>query len=123
MKLYGIPNCDTVRKARAYLSDKEITYDFHDYKVKGITAEKIKAWLTQIPLDKLFNKASTSWRELTEKQKASASSKANAIKLMVKSPTIIKRPVLEDDGGKVLAVGFKKEVYDGVMGNGLNNER
>jgi len=115
MKLYGIPNCDTVRKARAYLSDNGIAYDFHDYKIEGITSDKIKEWLTQIPLDKLFNKASTSWRELTEQQKAAASSKANAIKLMVKSPTIIKRPVLEDDGGKVLAVGFKKEVYDSLM--------
>ena len=115
MTIYGIPNCDTVKKARTYLSDHNIAYHFHDYRVSGIAKEKLKDWLTQVPMDKLLNKASTTWKELTEKQKAAVTTKGKAIQVMVAHPTSIKRPVLEDDNGKVLALGFKEEVYDGIF--------
>ena len=111
MKLYGITNCDTVRKARKYLLDHHTEFEFHDFRATGISAEKIKSWLREVPLEKLFNKASTTWKELTDKQRESTSSKANAIRIMVKYPTIIKRPVLEDKDGHVMALGFKPEIY------------
>lgn len=115
MILYGIPNCDTVKKARTYLAGHDIPYQFHDYRVSGISKEKLKSWLTQVPMDKLLNRASTTWKDLTEKQKAAVTTKGKAIAVMVKHPTSIKRPVLEDENGKVLALGFKEEIYDGIF--------
>lgn len=115
MTLYGIPNCDTVKKARTYLDNQSIDYTFHDYRKDGISPEKIKGWLTNVPLEKLLNKASTTYKELTEKQKASVVTKAPAIKIMVKYPTIIKRPVLENDRGEVMALGFKEDIYKEIL--------
>jgi len=116
MTLYGIPNCDTVKKARTFLDENAVNYKFHDYRKDGITAEKIKGWIKQVPLDKLLNKASTTYKELTDKQKESVINKAPAIKIMEKFPTIIKRPVLESDHGDVLALGFKPDIYKEIIG-------
>ncbi len=115
MKIYGISNCDTVKKARTYLEANSIPYQFHDYRVSGITNEKLRKWLTHVPLDKLLNKASTTWKELSEKQKAAVTTKARAIKIMISHPTSIKRPLLEDEEGEVIVLGFKKEIYDGIF--------
>lgn len=114
MTLYGIPNCDSVKKARTWLDDRGVDYKFHDYKLEGIDASKIKGWLTQVPLNRLLNKSSTSWRELTPVQKEQAAKPAAAIKFMVRKPTLIKRPVIEDNDGTVIAVGFNAEQYAGI---------
>lgn len=111
MTLYGISNCDTVRKARNWLAAHDIGVEFYDYRLQGISDEKIKEWLTQIPLEKLVNKASTTFRELPDKEKKAIAGKSSAIRIIIKNPTIIKRPVLEDDHGRILAVGFKEEIY------------
>ena len=113
--LYGIPNCDTVKKARTHLDEIGISYIFHDYRKDGITPEKIKSWLKSVPLEKLLNKASTTYKELSDKEKEAVVNKAKAIKIMVKNPTIIKRPVLEKDSEVVLAVGFKPEWYEEAL--------
>lgn len=112
-KLYGIPNCDTVKKTRDWLTSKNIEYHFHNYKTDSISREKIEEWLSQVPLEKLLNKASATWKGLTDDQKASASDKESAIKIMLENNSIIKRPVLESD--KVLAVGFKPEEYENIF--------
>jgi arsenate reductase (glutaredoxin) len=107
-KLYGIKNCDTVKKARNWLDDHKIVYEFHDFRVQGVTAKQVKYWLTEIGLEKLINKRSTTWKELDDSTKEKLSEK-NAAALLTEHPTLIKRPVLEIDDQ--LHVGFSTEDY------------
>ena len=105
--LYGIPNCDTVKKARAALADKGHAVAFHDFRKDGLGAEQIAAWLKHVPMDKLLNRRGTSWRKLPDADKANED-EAHLIALMVDNPTLIKRPVIEHDGK--VTVGFAKDV-------------
>jgi arsenate reductase (glutaredoxin) len=107
--LYGIPNCDTVKKARAYLDGRGIAYHFHDYKKAGVEAADLKRWAAQVGWEKLLNKAGTTFKKLPESDKADID-EAKAVALMLANPPMIKRPVVE--GGKTLLVGFKPEIYD-----------
>lgn len=107
--LYGIPNCDTTKKAMAWLTDKKISFSFHDYKQSGISKQKLEEWCSKSGLETIFNKRSTTWKELPASEQAKATSKAAAIKIMMENNSIIKRPVLEN--GKDLLVGFKEEQY------------
>ncbi len=113
LKIYGIPNCDTVKKARTWLTENNIEFEFHNYKKEGITAERLSHWLTQVELTKLVNRAGTTFRKLTDAEKEAASEADGAIALMVQHNSIIKRPVLER-GDDVLAVGFKPEIYEAL---------
>ena len=106
--IYGIKNCDTMKKARAWLETHEMAHDFHDYKVSGITAEKLAAWAKVVGWEVLLNRAGTTFRKLPDAAKAPLT-EARAIRLMVEQPTMIKRPVLEC--GKTLLVGFKPDEY------------
>jgi arsenate reductase (glutaredoxin) len=108
--VYGIPNCDTVKKARVWLAEHGHDYRFHDFKKDGLTAGRLEGWLAQVPLDTLLNRRGTTWRALDEAQKAAADAPAGAIALMVEKPSLIKRPVLEVDG-RVRAVGFAAADY------------
>lgn len=112
--LYGIPNCDTVKKAKNWLTQHEIEFEFHNYKTDNISASKIKSWLEHAPLNKVLNKASTTFRNLSDTEKSLISDVNQAIKLMQSQPSMIKRPVLEKDG-KFLAVGFKPHDYEAVF--------
>ena len=106
--LYGIPNCDTVKKARNWLDGKGIDYVFHDYKVDGIDREALEGWVERVGWEVLLNRAGTTFRALPEAKKQNLDAK-KAIALMLEQPSMIKRPVLVS--GKTLLVGFSPEKY------------
>jgi len=112
MILYGIKNCDTVKKARRFLDDKSMTYTFHDMRVDGLDKATIGAWLETVSWEVLLNKRSTTWRNIAQEQKDSIS-QDSAIELMLESPTLIKRPVLVTDN-KVL-VGLNENNYQELI--------
>ena len=111
--IYGIKNCDTMKKARAWLDAHGITYDFHDYKVAGVEKDKLKQWSSQLGWETLLNRAGTTFKKLPDADKEGLNEK-KALALMCAQPSMIKRPVLEIDG-KIL-VGFKPEVYAKEVG-------
>jgi arsenate reductase len=106
--IYGIKNCDTMKKARAWLDQHGVAYVFHDYKAAGIERARLKGWADAVGWQTLLNRAGTTFRALPEKDK-DALGENKAIALMVAQPSMIKRPVL-DIGGKLL-VGFKPDQY------------
>ena len=110
MKLYGIPNCSTVKKARDWLDANSIAYQFHDFKKLNIDAATLGNWLTQVSHDKLINRASLTWRGLTDDVKQSMTNDIAAIHLMIEKTSVIKRPILEKDG-KIIALGFSEAQY------------
>ena len=107
--IYGIKNCDTMKKARAFLDKKKVAYDFHDYKASGIERTKLDGWAKKVGWETLLNRAGTTFRKLPDKDKENITER-KAIALMLAQPSMIKRPVLELPGGKLL-VGFKPEDY------------
>lgn len=117
--LYGIPNCDTVKKASTWLQEYATIYNFafgfHDFKKQGLERGTIESWLKHVDLDVLINRKGTTWRALTDEQKASISDIDAAIALMIASPSIIKRPVLQmqSSGNQVahIEVGFSAQQY------------
>ena len=106
--LYGIPNCDTMKKARAWLESQRIDYEFHDYKKSGIERAKLESWIRVAGWEVLLNRAGTTFRKLPDAAKANLT-EDKAVKLMLEQPAMIKRPVLER--GKTLLVGFSPEKY------------
>jgi len=114
MKLYGIPNCGTVKKARAFLESRKIAYAFHDFRKDGVSEALLADWLRQVGWQKLLKKTGPTWGQLPEAVKASVKDDASAMKLMLEKPNVIKRPVLEQDG-KVLATGFAEADYESVL--------
>lgn len=110
MKLYGIPNCNTVKKARNWLDANNIAYEFHDFKKQGVDEATIQKWLTQYPWEKLINRAGLTWRGLDDATKSGIIDNASAITLMQAKTSVIKRPVLVK-GGKVLCLGFDENAY------------
>lgn len=111
--LYGIPNCDTVKKARTWLESKSIAYDFHDYKKSGADAGKLAQWCEIAGWETLLNRAGTTFRKLPDAKKADLT-EARAIGLMLEQPSMIKRPVVEVPGG--LLVGFKLPDWEAEFG-------
>ncbi len=112
--IYGIKNCDTMKKARAWLDTHRVAYDFHDYKAEGIDKKRLEAWVKNVGWETLLNRAGTTFRKLPENDKQGLTA-AKAIALMLDQPSMIKRPVL-DLGGK-LVVGFKPEIYKVEVGD------
>ena len=113
MKLYGIPNCGTVKKARTWLDEHDINYEFYDFKKQGVSEALLSGWLKQIGWQKLLKKTGTSWGQLTDKVKASIKDDASALALMLEKPNVIKRPVLENKG-KIMAAGFNITDYENL---------
>ncbi len=107
--IYGIKNCDTMKKARAWLDQHGVAYSFHDYKAAGIERERLERWSKKVGWETLLNRAGTTFRKLPDNDKSSVDAR-KAVALMLGQPSIIKRPVLELDGGKLL-VGFSPEHY------------
>ncbi len=107
--IYGIPNCDTMKKARTWLDKHGVAYDFHDYKKAGIDRERLEAWSKKVGWETLLNRAGTTFRKLPDTDKQGLTEK-KAIALMQAQPSLIKRPVLDLGRGKLL-VGFKPEIY------------
>jgi arsenate reductase len=111
--IYGIKNCDTMKKARAWLDSHDIAYSFHDYKAEGIDKARLTSWSKQVGWETLLNRAGTTFRKFDDADK-SGLTEAKAIALMLAQPSMIKRPVL-DIGGRLL-VGFKPEAYAAEFG-------
>jgi len=107
--IYGIKNCDTMKKARDWLDRKGVTYAFHDYKAEGIDRAHLDAWTDRAGWEIVLNRAGTTFKKLEEADKADLD-REKAITLMLAQPSMIKRPVLEADGK--LIVGFKPEIYE-----------
>jgi arsenate reductase len=103
--VYGIPNCNTVKKARTWLEAQGLAYQFHDYKKQGVPAERLDDWIAAVGWEKLVNRQGTTWRKLDESTQAGVTDAASAKALMVANASVIKRPVVERDG-VVLGVGF-----------------
>jgi arsenate reductase (glutaredoxin) len=109
VKIYGIPNCDSVKKAMVWFKENGISYEFHNYKTEGITAVKIKEWLQFTSIDAILNKKSTTWRSLTAAEQKSATKKKEAIKLLIANTSLFKRPIIELEND--LLVGFDENIY------------
>lgn len=107
MILYGIKNCDTVKKARKYLETHNIDYTFHDFRTDGLLEEKVENWLSMVDMDVLVNKRSTTWKSLNESEKNTVN-----VQLICEQPTLIKRPVLELDGR--IIVGYRETEYGDI---------
>jgi len=111
--LHGIPNCDTVKKARAWLADHGVAYDFHDYKRAGVPADRLAAWVAELGWEAVLNRAGTTFRGLPDADKAGIDAdKAQA--LMLAQPSLIKRPILTGPG--LLLAGFSAERYAAALG-------
>jgi Spx/MgsR family transcriptional regulator len=106
--IYGIRNCDTMKKARSWLDAHRVAHEFHDYKVSGIDRTRLVGWVKVVGWETLLNRAGTTFRRLPEAAKANLT-ESSAVKLMLEQPSMIKRPVLES--GKQLLVGFSPEKY------------
>ncbi len=114
MKLYGIPNCNTVKKARDWLEAHGVAYEFHDFKKQGLASTAVEKWLAQYPWEKLVNRAGMTWRNLSDTEKNAVTDNASATALMLNKSSVIKRPILEDKD-KVLALGFDETVYQQIF--------
>ena len=114
MKLYGIPNCNTVKKARDWLDSHGVAYEFHDFKKQGLDADTVKNWLTQYAWEKLVNRAGMTWRNLSDAEKAAVTDNTSATALMLSKTSVIKRPILEDKN-QVLALGFDETTYQQII--------
>ena len=107
--LYGIPNCDTVKKARTWLLENGHDFTFHDFKKQGLSRELVRGWLADVDWETLVNRKGMTWRNLPDERKAQVRDADSAIELMLENPSVIKRPVLA--GAGPVAVGFSGELY------------
>ncbi|PIE37710.1 MAG: ArsC family reductase [Gammaproteobacteria bacterium] len=110
--LYGISNCDTVKKARRYLDEKGVSYSFHDFRKDGLEPAQVQHWVDTLGWEALLNKRSTSWKALSPAARESMDDRS-AVAAILQTPTLIKRPLL--DTGSALYTGFKAETYDGLF--------
>ena len=115
LTLYGIPNCNTVKKARTWLQENNVAYEFHDYKKLGVDESTIENWMTQQPWEKLVNRAGMTYRKLSDEEKNDIKDNASATKLMMEKTSVIKRPIVERDGN-IVTLGFKEEDYQALFG-------
>ncbi|MEY2799467.1 MAG: hypothetical protein RI934_455 [Bacteroidota bacterium] len=109
MKVYGIPNCNTVKKSIDWLKQNKIDIEFHDFKKLGVTAAQLKKWIDLVGWEALVNKKGTTWRMLDAETQASITSEKKAIALMVEKTSVIKRPIIEV--GKTIILGFDEAQY------------
>jgi Spx/MgsR family transcriptional regulator len=110
--LYGIPNCDTMKKARNWLQDNNIDYQFHNFKKEGLDEKLLRRWIADVGWEVLLNKRGMMWRKLDEQSKLNID-ETSAIQIMLTTPSIIKRPVL--DTGQGLHVGFSEKEYQAIF--------
>ena len=110
--VYGIKNCDTVKKARHWLEQNNVEYQFHDFRKDGLSQVKVNNWIKHIEWETLLNRRGTTWRKLSNQDKESIN-KSSVVKLMIAQPTLIKRPVIEVN--KEIIVGFSEEIYQNTF--------
>ncbi|WP_296722639.1 arsenate reductase [Erythrobacter sp.] len=113
MHLYGIPNCDTVKKARVWLDAQGRDYAFHDYKKEGADPDRVATWIAAAGLDTVVNRKGTTYRKLSDADKAAAADSHTAVAFLVQQPSIIKRPIVEYSGG--ILVGFKEDEWSAAL--------
>jgi len=111
-RIYGIPNCDTMKKARKWLGSHGVAYEFHDFKKHGVDEQRLRTWVRQAGWEVLLNRRGMMWRKVPDDVRANID-EASAIELMLSTPSIIKRPVLEHDGA--LRVGFSEADYEALF--------
>jgi Spx/MgsR family transcriptional regulator len=111
--VYGIPNCDTVKKARAWLADQGADHAFHDFKKSGVPPDRLLAWEEALGWQKLLNRQGTTWRRLAPSAQQAVSDAASAVQLMRSQPSVIKRPVV--DWGSSTTVGFEPAAWAGLL--------
>ncbi len=111
--IYGIKNCDTMKRAFAWLKQHDVAYTFHDYKKEGISETNLKSWSRQVGWEKLLNTRGTTWRKLSDEQR-NPMNEAKALQLMTQQPSLIKRPVIIH--GKSILVGFDEAIYGQTFG-------
>lgn len=109
VKMYGIPNCDSVKKATKWLQQNKIAFEFHDYKKQGISAEKLKDWCKKTGWETIFNKRSSTWKEIMKAYEGIVNNLAEAIQIMQQHTSIIKRPIIEIK--EEIIVGFDEALY------------
>lgn len=114
MQLFGIPNCSTVKKTRDWLTNNGIAYEFHDFKKNGVSHDLLEGWLSQMPWEKLVNRAGMTWRNSTDAEKAAVVDAKSALNLMLEKSSVIKRPVLVKDG-KIVCLGFTEAAYKELL--------
>ena len=112
--MYGIPNCDTIRKARKWLDAHDIAYQFHDYRKDGLTRKQLELWEKALGWEALLNRRGTTWRKLPEEIRDNINRKS-AISLLLQHPAMIKRPLLELDDGEKLLLGFSEKTYNELI--------
>jgi len=108
--VYGIPNCNTVKKAITWLQEHKISYEFHDYKKKGISSAKLSEWSKQVGWEILLNRKGTTWKQLDQSLQNSIKSEKSAVSLLIEKTSAIKRPLIEKNG-KVVVIGFEEDLY------------
>ncbi|MBT3309682.1 MAG: ArsC family reductase [Gammaproteobacteria bacterium] len=111
--LYGIPNCDTIRKAKKWLTAHDIAFQFHDFRKDGLTQGQLQQWIDQVGWELLLNRRGTTWRQLPQAQR-DAINEASAIILLLEHPAMIKRPVLQSDRLKQVELGFSESRYQDI---------
>lgn len=111
--IYGIPNCDTTKKVMTWLQKNNIAFSFHDYKLQGISKEKVAAWCSKKGWETIFNKRSTTWRDLPAVEQQKVIDEDTAIKVMLQNNSIIKRPIVEYSNA--IIVGFKETEYTNLL--------
>ena len=118
--LYGIRNCDTVKKARLWLTEHAVAHVFHDYKLTGVPASRLDQWLTIVPWETLLNRHGTTWRKLDDASRLSVTDASSARSVMLAHPSTIKRPVMEwsGDASRNVTVGFKPELWSAQINAG-----
>jgi len=115
MNIYGIPNCNSVKKALSWFTDHQLSFTFHDYKKQPPTAEQLKKWMQEVGSERLINRKGTTWRTLTAEEQAQANTEKGAIHLMMAKPSVIKRPLIESTKGIIL--GFDEPEYQSAFSN------
>ncbi len=112
IKLYGIPNCDTIKKVRKWLDNNNLEYEFHDYKKHGVPEKNLKQWIKKFGWETVLNKHGTTWRKLDDNIKRNID-ETSSIQIMIENPSTIKRPVLKN--GKTLLIGFNENDYKTLL--------
>ncbi len=112
--LYGIPNCDTVKKARDWLTAHGVTHEFHDFKKQGVPLPQVNQWIASAGWEKLINRRGPTWRKLDEATQASVVDAANAVALMTANSSVIKRPVVQWPRGQI-TIGFDAEAWQRLI--------
>ena len=119
--LFGITNCDQVRKARKLLKARGIEYQFHDFRKDGLTNDQLEQWFAHVPWDSLLNKRGRSWRQMSEPERAAITDQRSAAEAMLAEPTLIKRPVMT--AGPDVLVGFSESVYLRTLGLSADDDK